>query len=156
MEAPELAPLDNAAFANKKTMTVYSAPGEESYRNEGAQVDTDDKVDIYGTTEDGWLLVYYPIGNGNKGRVGYIRNETVAHPGQVEKLQFCHIQIQLTKKASGTEDPLLGKGTSLKLKKGDTVTLLAFMDKWAYVETTRNEMPYRFFIPQTALMTEDD
>ena len=37
------------------------------------------------------------------------------------------------------------------------MTLLAFMgEEWAYVETTREGMQYRFFIPQNALMTEDD
>ena len=149
--------LENAAFANKKTLPVYSAPGETSYRHDGAQVDTNEKVTVYGATEDGWLLVYYPIGNGTRGRVGYISNETIAHPGTVEKLDFCSIDMQLTRNANGTEDPLLGKSVSLKLKKGDTVTLLAFLDEdWAYVETTRKEMPYRFFIPQNVLMTEDD
>lgn len=149
--------LENVAFANKKTLTVYSAPGEDAYRHEGAQVDTNEKVSVYGATEDGWLLVYYPIGNGSRGRVGYISNETVAHPGTVAKLAFCSIDMQLTRSANGTEDPLLGKNTSLKLKKGDSVTLLAFLgEEWAYVETTRKDQPYRFFIPQKALMTEDN
>ena len=149
--------ISDASFAEIKTMKVYSAPSEAAYRNENAQVDTNDKVDIYGTTHDGWVLVYYPIGNGARGRMGYISNETVAHPGSIEKLAFSSIDIQLTQKASGTEDPLRGKATSLKLKKGDTVTLLAFLDEeWAYVETTRDDKPYRFFIPQKALMTEDN
>lgn len=149
--------LENAVFANKKTLPVYSAPGEDTYRHDGAQVDTNEKVSVYGATEDGWLLVYYPIGNGTRGRVGYISNETIAHPGTVAKLAFCSIEMQLTRNANGTEDPLLGQSVSVKLKKGDTVTLLAFLsEEWAYVETIRQDLPYRCFIPQNALMTEDD
>ncbi len=157
MEAPNLQPLSNASFSDTKTMKVYSAPGENTYRNENAQVDTNNKVSIYGVTHDGWVLVYYPIGNGSRGRVGYIRNDTLADAENVDQLVFTSITMPLTRNAKGTEDPLLGQSTSLELKKGDEVTLLAFMgEEWAYVETTRENQLYRFFIPQNTLMTEDD
>ena len=157
MEAPNLQALNDAAFREIKTMKVYSAPSEAAYRNENAQVDTNDKVDIYGTTHDGWVLVYYPIGNGSRGRMGYIQNTTLADAEGVQQLPFTAISMPLTKNAKGTEDPLIGQAVSMELKKGTEVTLLAFMgEEWAYVETTREGMQYRFFIPQNALMTEDD
>ena len=157
MEAPSLQALNDASFVETKTMKVYSAPSEAAYRNENAQVDTNDKVDIYGTTHDGWVLVYYPIGNGSRGRMGYIQNTTLADAAGVQQLPFTAISMPLTKNAKGTEDPLIGQAVSMELKKGTEVTLLAFMgEEWAYVETTREGMQYRFFIPQNALMTEDD
>ena len=56
---------------------MYCAPGEETYRVDGAQVDTDETVLIYGV-ENGWVLVSYTIGNGSRGRIGYIKNTTLA------------------------------------------------------------------------------
>ena len=157
MEAPNLQPITDASFSEIKTMRVYSAPSEAAYRNDNAQVDTNSKVDIYGATHDGWVLVYYPIGNGSRGRVGYIRNTTLGDAESVQQLAFTSITMPLTRKADATEDPLIGQSTSLELKKGDEVTLLAFMgEEWAYVETTRENKPYRSFIPQKVLMTDDD
>ena len=136
MEAPSLQALNDASFVETKTMKVYSAPSEAAYRNENAQVDTNDKVDIYGTTHDGWVLVYYPIGNGSRGRMGYIQNTTLADAEGVQQLPFTAISMPLTKNAKGTEDPLIGQAVSMELKKGTEVTLLAFMgEEWAYVET---------------------
>lgn len=157
MEAPNLQPLTDASFSEIKTMKVYSAPGEDAFRNDNAQVDTNDKVSIYGMTHDGWVLVYYPIGNGSRGRVGYIRSNTLADAENVQQLAFTNITMPLTRKADATEDPLIGQGTSMELKAGEEVTLLAFMgEEWAYVETTRENQQYRCFIPQKVLMTEDD
>ncbi|MBQ8149850.1 MAG: hypothetical protein IJ041_04970 [Clostridia bacterium] len=157
MEAPNLQPVSDASFGEIKTMKVYSAPSEAAFRNEGAQVDTDSNVDIYGITHDGWVLVYYPIGNGSRGRSGYIRSDTLENPQTLDQLAFCSIPMTLARKVKGTEDPLIGQALSIELDKGDEVTLLAFMgEKWAYVETTRDKQQYRCFIPQKALMTEDD
>lgn len=157
MEAPNLQPLTDASFSEIKTMKVFSAPGEDAFRNDNAQVDTNDKVSIYGMTHDGWVLVYYPIGNGSRGRVGYIRSNTLADAENVQQLAFTNITMPLTRKADATEDPLIGQGTSIELKAGEEVTLLAFMgEEWAYVETTRENQQYRCFIPQKVLMTEDD
>jgi hypothetical protein len=157
MEAPNLQPISDAAFGEIKTMKVYSAPSEAAFRNDGAQVDTNSNVDIYGITHDGWVLVYYPIGNGSRGRVGYIRSDTLENPAALGQLAFCSIPMTLNRKVKGTEDPLIGQALSIELDKGEEVTLLAFMgEDWAYVETTRDKLQYRCFIPQKALMTEDN
>ena len=39
-QAPNLAHLRNVAFEKAQTLPVYGAPGEETYRVDGAQVDT--------------------------------------------------------------------------------------------------------------------
>lgn len=152
--APTLAALGDASFAKRQTLKVYSAPDEGSYRNSQAQVTTDETVQIFGVTGD-WVLVSYKIGNGSRGRIGYIANTTLADAGNVAQLAFVSVPLKLTKKASATDDPLSGKGKLFDLKKDAQVTLLAFLGSdWAYVETTYKGKPCRVFIPRAALMSE--
>ena len=117
-----------------------------------AQTDTDENLEVYGVTEDGWALVSYPIGNGQQGRIGYISAENL-DTATVEPLYL--IAMTLTKDCSLTDDPLLGREALAALRTGDSVTLLAFLNsEWAYVETTIENQPCRAFIPRTALMEE--
>ncbi len=154
-QAPDLAALDDASFEKRQTLKVYSAPSEDAFRESPWQVTTDEKVGIYGV-ENGWVLVSYDIGSGGrKGRMGYIQDTTLNEPEQVAALGLADIQVPLTKDAAATDDPLRGKGKIATLKKGDTVTLLAFMgSEWAYVETTLEDKVCRLFIPQKSLMAE--
>ncbi len=153
-QAPSLAALGDASFEKRSTLKVYTAPEEGAYRDSKAQVTTDETVAIYGV-ENGWVLVSYAIGNGSRGRVGYIENTTLAEPESVAQLNFASMEMTLTKNAEATDDPLNGKATFTKLKKGDTVTLLAFMgSEWAYVQIAHDGKPCRLFIPQAALMEE--
>ncbi|MEG0995757.1 MAG: hypothetical protein RSH26_02230 [Clostridia bacterium] len=154
LQAPSLATLSDASFEKAKTFKVYSAPDEKSFRDSKAQVTTDETVKIYGVV-DHWVLVSYSIGNGSRGRLGYIEDSTLLNPDSVAKLALVSLPMTLTKNADATDDPLNGKGTITKLKKGDSVTLLAFMgSEWAYVETTYESKLCRLFIPQAALMEE--
>lgn len=155
-KAPMLASLSDAQFARRSSLQVYSAPDEDAYRARNAQVTTDETVEIYGVTENrDWVLVSYEIGNGGRGRVGYIKTSTLADAENVAKLNFIAMEMTLTKKCKGTDDPLNAKGEIRSFKAGDTVTLLAFMDsEWAYIETTHEDKPCRLFIPQTALMED--
>ncbi|MEG0742359.1 MAG: hypothetical protein RR521_09005, partial [Clostridia bacterium] len=154
LQAPSLATLSDASFEKAKTFKVYSAPDEKSFRDSKAQVTTDETVKIYGVV-DHWVLVSYSIGNGSRGRLGYIEDSTLLNPDSVAKLALVSLPMTLTKNAEATDDPLNGKGTITKLKKGDSVTLLAFMgSEWAYVETTYESKLCRLFIPQAALMEE--
>ena len=150
-QAPNLANLSNVAFEKAQTLPVYCAPGEETYRVDGAQVDTDDTVLIYGV-ENGWVLVSYTIGNGSRGRMGYIKNTTLADAENVAKLGFCSVPLTLASDCDGTDDPLYAKETLTSLKAGDQVTLLAFMgDEWAYVQIGLEGRVCRLFIPRSAL-----
>ena len=152
--APTLAALSDASFEKRQTLKVYSAPDEASFRDSRAQVTTDDKVQIYGVTGD-WVLVAYEIGNGSKGRIGYIENSTLANAETVAQLALVNIPLKLTKKANATDDPLRGKGKLFDIAKDTEVTLLAFLGKdWAYVETTYKSKPCRVFIPRSALMQD--
>lgn len=142
---------ENVSFEKARTFKVYSAPGETTWSVEGAQVTTDESVAIYGL-DNGWLLVSYAIGNGTRGRIGYIESSTLADPQNVPQLPFISMPITLTQDAEGTDDPLRGQGAITTLKAGEEVTLLAFLDrKWAYVQTSLEGRVCRLFIPQTAL-----
>jgi len=149
-EAPELAVLADASFEKARTLKVYSAPSEDAWSPDGAQVTTDDTVAIYGM--DGqWVLVSYAIGNGSRGRIGYIDDMTLADDASIPLLAFSSVRIPLTRDAHATDDPLRSRSTITTLKAGDTVTLLAFMDEWAYVETQYSNKTCRLFIPRAAL-----
>lgn len=148
--APRIAVSETAVFEKARTLQVYSAPSEDSWAADGAQVTTDDTVAIYGT-ESGWVLVSYTIGNGSRGRFGYIDDKTINRES-VEQLTFCYLPLTLAYGANATDDPLRGQGTVTTLQKGDQVTLLAFMgDDWAYVEIVLEGKPCRLFIPRKAL-----
>jgi hypothetical protein len=96
-----------------------------------------------------------PIGNGSKGRIGYIGNSTLSDAANVAQLSFADIDITLTQKAGATDDPLLGQDVLFMIDQGTQVKLLAFLGtNWAYIETTYQDKRCRAFIPRTALTKE--
>lgn len=151
--APTLQPLADAHFEKRRTLDVYGAPGKTTWRARNAQVTTDDTVLIFGV-ENGWVLVAYTIGNGSRGRMGYIDDATLENPQDVAALPLCSYPITLTRNAEGTDDPLCGKASIASFSKGESVTLLAFMDDWAYVQASVDSKVCRLFIPRAALMEE--
>lgn len=154
LEAPTLAQLGDAAFEKARTLDVYSAPSEDAWRDRKAQVTTDESVAIYGVAGN-WVLVSYTIGNGSRGRFGYIDDMTLENPDGVARLAFANLPMTLQSDADATDDPLYGKATIRTLKAGEEVTLLAFMgNDWAYVQTAVDGKTCRLFIPQKALMQE--
>ena len=153
-EAPTLAQLGDASFARARTLDVYSAPSEQAWRSKKAQVTTNDNVAIYGRVGE-WVLVSYTIGNGSRGRMGYIDDMTLGNPEGVAQLAFSNIPITLTSDAKATDDPLYGQETIRTIPAGEQVVLLAFLgNDWAYVQTTMEDKECRLFIPQQALMQE--
>lgn len=151
--APTLQPLEDAHFEKRRTLDVYGAPGMTTWRARNAQVTTDDTVLIFGV-ENGWVLVAYTIGNGSRGRMGYIDDATLENPQDVASLPLCSYPIVLTQDAEGTDDPLYGKASIASFAKGESVTLLAFLDDWAYVQASVEGKVCRLFIPRAALMEE--
>ena len=141
----------NASFEHVRTLKVYSAPDKNGWAADGAQVTTDSTVAIYGV-ENSWVLVSYAIGDGSRGRMGYIANTTLADSEKAPQLGFCSLPITLNRNAKATDDPLRSRNTITTLKKGQEVTLLAFFgDEWAYVQTTYESKVCRLFIPVSAL-----
>lgn len=154
VEAPVLAPLSGFSFEKARTLNVYTAPSENAWRDRKAQVTTNENVSIYGVTGE-WVLVSYTIGNGSRGRFGYIDDMTLDNPESVPQLAFANLSMALLTDADATDDPLYGQAAITSLKAGDQVTLLAFMgSEWAYVETSVEGKVSRLFIPRQALMQE--
>jgi len=152
--APTLAALGDASFAKRQTLKVYSAPDEASFRDAKAQVTTDETVSIFGVTGN-WVLVSYKIGNGSRGRMGYIANTTLADAANVAQIAFTSIDMKLTKNAKATDDPLYGQTKLFDMKKDASIKLLAFLGTdWAYVETQYKSKVCRVFIPRSALIAE--
>lgn len=143
--------LPEAAFEKARTLKVYAAPSEDAYSIDGAQVTTDETVAIYGM--DGtWVLVSYAIGNGSRGRIGYIDDMTLAETVSLPQIDFCNVKITLSRSAHATDDPLRSRSTLTTLKAGKEVTLLAFLgEDWAYVETELDGKACRLFIPRNVL-----
>ena len=153
-EAPVLAPLSGVSFEKARSLNVYTAPSENAWRDRKAQVTTNENVSIYGVTGD-WVLVSYTIGNGSRGRFGYIDDMTLENRESVPQLAFASLSMALRTDADATDDPLYGQAAITSLKAGDQVTLLAFMgSEWAYVETAVDGKVSRLFIPRQALMQE--
>lgn len=153
-EAPVLTPLSGVSFEKARSLNVYTAPSENAWRDRKAQVTTNENVSIYGVAGD-WVLVSYTIGNGSRGRFGYIDDMTLENRESVPQLAFASLPMALLTDADATDDPLYGQGAVASLKAGDQVTLLAFMgSEWAYVETAVDGKVSRLFIPRQALMQE--
>lgn len=154
LEAPVLAPLSGVSFEKARSLNVYTAPSENAWRDRKAQVTTNENVSIYGITGE-WVLVSYTIGNGSRGRFGYIDDMTLDNPESVPQLAFANLPMALLADVDATDDPLYGQAAITSLKVGDEVTLLAFMgSEWAYVETAVEGKVSRLFIPRQALMQE--
>lgn len=151
--APTLRPLSGVHFEKRRSLDVYGAPGKTTWHARNANVTTDDTVRIYGV-ENGWVLVDYTIGNGSRGRIGYIDDATLEDSQEVPGLSLCSYPMALTQDAEGTDDPLHGKASIASFSKGETVTLLAFLDDWAYVQASVDAKVCRLFIPRAALMEE--
>lgn len=153
-ETPVLAPLSGVSFEKARSLNVYTAPSESAWRDRKAQVTTNENVSIYGITGE-WVLVSYTIGNGSRGRFGYIDDMTLDNRESVPQLAFASLPLALRTDADATDDPLYGQGAVASLKAGEQVTLLAFMgSEWAYVETAVEGKVSRLFIPRQALMQE--
>lgn len=149
--APMLSVRSDAGFEKARTVKVYSAPGETTWNAEKAQVTTDESVAIYGM-DNNWVLVSYAIGDGSRGRIGYVENSELVNAQGVPELGLCSVKVTLVRNASATDDPLRSRNAVARLNAGDEVTLLGFLgDEWAYVQTTVESKIARLFIPVQAL-----
>lgn len=146
-----LSVLEGAGFEKARTVKVYSAPGETTWNDDKAQVTTDESVAIYGK-DNNWVLVSYAIGDGSRGRMGYVENSELVNAQGVPELGLCSVKMNLVHNASATDDPLRSRKAVTRLKAGDEVTLLGFLgEDWAYIQTTFESKIARLFIPVDAL-----
>lgn len=140
----------NIRFTGGQTFPVYSGPGEYYLRaaDGAAKVSTNDWIQVFGT-ENGYALIQYAISAGHM-RFGYIDQSSLPADARVPALGFAASAAFLETDATLTDDPL-GSGAPLRaLPAGSTVTHLAVMGDWAYVEVD-GDAPVRGFVPKSAL-----
>ena len=134
-------------FTGGKKYEVYSAPDKNSIRggNGKAKVSTNGWIQVFGK-ENGWILIQYSIDSEHY-RFGYISEKALPKKAAVEDLQFSPVSAVIDHPVSVTDDPLFSQSTLTTFTGGETVSWLATMGNWAYIEGT----DFRGFIPADAL-----
>lgn len=122
-------------FEKNQKFEVYSGPGTDYYRgaNGKAAVSTNDWIEVYGT-EDGWALVQYAVNN-NQFRIGYIQAKHLPETNNVPQMVFLYVQRKIECDTSLTDDPNRSQAALKTIQAGDSVTLLAQLNGWYYVES---------------------
>ena len=125
----------SAELTRNRKAEVYSGPGTGYLRpaNGRAVLTTNNSAYIYGQ-ENGMILIQYQV-TGKQWRFGFISSEFVEDLKDVPPLSFEGKTASVVKKCNLTDDPLHSKGKLISLKLGQTVTCLAKMEKWVYVDT---------------------
>ncbi len=138
-------------FAGGKQYAVYSAPDRNSIRggNGKAKVSTNGRIQVFGK-ENGWILIQYAIDREHY-RFGYITAAALPKNAEVKDLQFNQIRAAIDHPVSVTDDPLFSQSLLTTLVEGETVTWLATMGEWAYIEGDG----FRGFVPEDALSFPD-
>ncbi len=154
---PEMEPqLTFADFAETyfkagQSFPVYSGPGTQYYRAANGKATVSSNGSIYVAGQgNGWLLVMYYI-DGRTARVGYIDGSKVKDSFYAAPLSFEYEIATLAYACSLTDDPVLGKNSTIKLSAGTQVTYLEHMHSglgdWAYVEANTALGLMRGFVP---------
>ena len=134
-------------FKGGKKYEVYSAPSKNSIRgaNGKASVSTNGWIQVFGR-ENGWILIQYSIDSDHY-RFGYIEDSSLPKDAAVSWLDFNYITVEAERTVSVTDDPLYSHNTLTTLQAGETVTWLASVGDWAYIEGSN----YRGFVPSDAV-----
>lgn len=83
-------------------------------------------------------------------RIGWIPESALPSKAKVSDLQYTPVTVQTNEQTNLTDDPLASQATVVVLPAGSTVTWLASMGQWAYVEYTGTQL-LRGFVLQEAL-----
>ncbi len=134
-------------FTGGEKYEVYSAPDKKSIRggNGKAKVSTNGWIQVFGR-ENGWILIQYSIDSEHY-RFGYISEKSLPKKAAVEDLQFSPISAAIDHPVTVTDDPLFSQTALTTLTGGETVSWLATVGDWAYIEGTN----FRGFIPADTL-----
>ena len=124
----------NISFTANQKYAVYSAPSTASLRgaNGKAAVSTNGQIQVFGQ-ENGWLLVQYAIDT-NHARIGYIDAKSLSDANTVSVLNFSNQPAYTQEDTVLTDDPLYSQEVLYTLPAEASVTWLASMDDWAYVQ----------------------
>ena len=138
------------SFSGGKKYEVYQGPGEE-YGRAGygkASVSTNDWIQVFGR-ENGWIMIQYDISSDHM-RIGWIPEAALPSSAKVLDLQYTPVTVRTIEQVNLTDDPLASQSSVAVLQADSTVTWLASMGEWAYVECTGARL-LRGFVLQEAL-----
>ena len=138
------------SFSGGKKYEVYQGPGEEYGRagNGKASVSTNDWIQVFGR-ENGWIMIQYDISSDHM-RIGWIPEAALPSSAKVLDLQYTPVTVRTIEQVDLTDDPLASQASVAVLPADSTVTWLASMGEWAYVECTGSQL-LRGFVLQEAL-----
>ena len=138
-------------FTGGKSYEVYSAPDKNSIRggNGKAKVSTNGWIQVFGR-ENSWILIQYSIDSDHY-RFGYIDAASLPKKTSVNDLDFYRISAVIASGANVTDDPLYSRSVLTTLDAGTSVTWLASVGDWAYIEGTN----FRGFVPVSVLTFPD-
>lgn len=138
------------SFSGGKKYEVYQGPGEEYGRagNGKASVSTNDWIQVFGR-ENGWIMIQYDISSDHM-RIGWIPEAALSSSAKVSDLQYTPVTVRTIEQVNLTDDPLASQASVAVLPADSTVTWLASMGEWAYVECTGSQL-LRGFVLQEAL-----
>lgn len=155
-EAPSLPggtlTADVVSFASKQTYAVYAAPDSKGIRgaNGRARVSTNDWIQVFGTDGD-WLLVQYAI-TPEHCRIGYIDKNALPQDAAVPALALEAVPAIVSYDVSVTDDPLMSQTPMTRLTENTSVTALASMGDWTYIEAGTGKSRFRGFVPTDCLL----
>lgn len=121
---------------------LYSGPGKEYYRanNGKAQYGRGGVARIYGLAPNGWMMIGYELGTGDY-RIGYVapKNAELLYDVKggdsgIPQLSLANTAASITRDCDLTDDPIIHTNPIATLGKGTSVTYLATLGNWAYIE----------------------
>lgn len=139
------------------TCPVYTAPSTDAVRNANgkASVDTRDRVDVAGRSDNGWLLVRYEIKNG--WRVGYIPRENSRNYKTNMAFHFSAIPQVAAQRIAVTDSTAKKPQPYTYLEVGTPYTILGkytYTGNWWYIEFEMDGQPARGFIDRATTLVD--
>lgn len=139
-------------FTPGQTYAVYSAPDSRSIRGAKgrARVSTNGWIQVFGAEGD-WLLVQYAI-TPEHCRIGYIDKNALPQDAAVPALALEAVPAIVSYDVSVTDDPLMSQTPLTRLTENTSVTALASMGDWTYIEAGTGKSRFRGFVPTECLL----
>ena len=156
VQRPKVVSMSDAAHGSFTTCQVeftpsldldaYSGPGTNYMRGADgrAYMSSNESAYVYGS-ENGYVLVQYHV-SGNQWRFAYVSSRLVSS-GSVPPLNLQRRAAIVQEATVVTDDPLHSQTEFTTVGGGTTVTVLANLDNWAYIEYDN----VRGFIPFSSL-----
>lgn len=145
-------------FSGGKKFSVYSAPDKHSLRGAKgkAVVSTNGWIQVFGQEND-WILIQYSIDSKHY-RFGYIGASALPKGAEIQVLNFADKEAWSTDSVALTDDSLFSCNELLTLPSNASVTWLATMEDWAYIEysNTTDKILVRGFVKTNELKLLSD